>query len=37
MYDSSNPDDQTLATTSHATDAWYNEVNDYDWDNPGFK
>lgn len=24
-----------LGTSSHATDAWYDEIADYDYDNPG--
>ena len=26
-----------MSTTSHATDAWYREVQDYDWENPGIQ
>ena len=37
MYASEDPDDQTLATTSHATEAWYSEVESYDWANPKFQ
>ena len=36
MYASEDPDDQTLATTSHATEAWYSEVENYDWANPKY-
>ena len=37
MYASEDPDDQTLATTSHATEAWYSEVENYDWANPKYQ
>ena len=37
MYGSSDPSDKTLTTTAHATNAWYDEVKDYNFDDPGFK
>ena len=37
MYGSSDPNDKTLTTTAFATNAWYDEVKDYDFDSPGFK
>ena len=36
MYGSTDPEDKKLSTTSLATDMWYAEVKDYDFDNPGF-
>ena len=37
MYGSSDPSDKTLTTTAHATNAWYDEVKDYNFDDPCFK
>ena len=37
MYGSTDPTDTTLTTTAFATNAWYNEVKDYNFDSPGFK
>ena len=36
MYGSSDPNDKKLSTTGMATDMWYDEVKDYDHNNPGF-
>ena len=36
MYRTSDPNDKTLLNTAKATDMWYEEVKDYDFDNPGF-
>ena len=37
MYGSTDPNDKTLTATAYATDMWYNEVDEYDFSDPGFK